>query len=186
MFFNDLTNEQRQRLIDVQQRAEALRRHRQLAGPEAAALTSHERQCSRVQARAAIPLISAHISNARALATRDWLAVTWSRRRWKRLLIWSWAERKRCACRGDVKRFICRSRRRVGWFEFSARLFRPLCWRCSTLGITSRLAAPQLGSLSVIMTHGARHCRFSSLPSRRLAARLSRRLCTSTSSTIPV
>src|SRR3954471_6326811 len=66
--------------------------HRQLAGPEAAALTSHERQCSRVQARAAIPLISAHISNARALAARDWLAVTWPRWRWKRLLIWSWAQ----------------------------------------------------------------------------------------------
>jgi hypothetical protein len=24
------------------------------------------------------------------------------------------------------------SRRRVGWWEFSARLFSPLCWRCST------------------------------------------------------
>jgi hypothetical protein len=41
--------------------------------------------------------------------------------------IWSWAERKRCACRADLKRFICRPRRRVGWCEFSARLFRPLC-----------------------------------------------------------
>src|ERR687894_2318364 len=35
------------------------------------------------------------------------------------------------------------------------------------------------------MTRGARHWRFSSLRSRRLAARLSRRLCTSTSSTSP-
>ena len=70
------------------------------------------------------------------------LALAWSRRRWKRLAIWSWAERKRCACRADLNRFICRSRRRVGWCEFSARLFSPLCWRCSTPGITSRFAAP--------------------------------------------
>src|SRR5215211_1054056 len=35
------------------------------------------------------------------------------------------------------------------------------------------------------MTRGARHCRFSSLRSRRLAAPLSRRLWTSTSSTMP-
>jgi hypothetical protein len=36
------------------------------------------------------------------------------------------------------------------------------------------------------MTRGARHCRFSNFPSRRFAARLSRWLCTSTSSTMPV
>src|SRR4051794_8603146 len=35
------------------------------------------------------------------------------------------------------------------------------------------------------MTRGARHCRFSSLRSRRVAAPLSRRLWTSTSSTMP-
>src|SRR3954464_1514940 len=35
------------------------------------------------------------------------------------------------------------------------------------------------------MTRGARHCRFSSLRSKRLAARLSRRLCTRISSTRP-
>src|SRR4051812_39501689 len=44
--------------------------------------------------------------------------------------------------RGSFIRFICRSRRRVGWCEFSARLFKPLCFRCSTEGITSLLAAP--------------------------------------------
>ncbi len=52
------------------------------------------------------------------------------------------AERKRCAWPADLKRFIWRSRRRVGWCEFSARLFRPLCRRCSTPGIISFLAAP--------------------------------------------
>ena len=36
----------------------------------------------------------------------------------------------------------CRSRRRVGWCEFSARLFNPLCCRCSTPGMISRFAAP--------------------------------------------
>jgi putative transposase len=30
----------------------------------------------------------------------------------------------------------------AGWCEFSALLFSPLCFRCSTEGITSRLAAP--------------------------------------------
>ena len=33
-------------------------------------------------------------------------------------------------------------RRRVGWCEFSALLFSPLCFLCSTEGITARLAAP--------------------------------------------
>ena len=118
------------------------RGHRQVVGPGLIGLAGRGRHGSGVQAAAAIPLMSAHALNARALAARYSLAVTWSRRRWKRLAIWSWAERKRCACRADLKRFICRSRRRVGWCEFSARLFRPLCWRCSTPGITSRFAAP--------------------------------------------
>ena len=34
------------------------------------------------------------------------------------------AERKRCACLADLKRRIFFSRRRVGWCEFSARLFK--------------------------------------------------------------
>src|SRR4051794_170631 len=51
--------------------------------------------------------------------------------------------------------------------------------------MTSPLAAPYLASLSVIITRGARPCFFSSLRSRRLAARLSRRFWTRTSSTIP-
>src|SRR3954471_2883469 len=44
----------------------------------------------------------------------------------------------------DLNRFICRSRRRVGWCEFSARLFKPLCLRCSTEGITSLFGVPEL------------------------------------------
>lgn len=42
----------------------------------------------------------------------------------------------------DLNCFICRSRRRVGWCEFYALLLNSLCWRCSTPGMTSRLAAP--------------------------------------------
>jgi hypothetical protein len=33
------------------------------------------------------------------------------------------ADRNRCARRIDLKRFMARSRCRVGWCEFSARLF---------------------------------------------------------------
>src|SRR5262249_33717834 len=58
------------------------------------------------------------------------------------VLIWSWAERNRCAWPADLNCFICRSRRRVGWCEFSALLLSPLCWRCSMPGMISRLAAP--------------------------------------------
>src|SRR3954451_24485925 len=49
----------------------------------------------------------------------------------------------------------------------------------------SFLAAAYDPSLSVIITRGARHCFFSSLRSKRLAAFLSRRLWTRTSSTTP-
>jgi hypothetical protein len=49
---------------------------------------------------------------------------------------------KTLACLADLNRFICRSRRRVGWCEFSAWLFNPLCCRCSTPGMISRFAAP--------------------------------------------
>src|SRR5207248_2470161 len=36
-----------------------------------------------------------------------------------------------CAWPADLNCFICRSRRRVGWCEFSALLLSPLCCRCS-------------------------------------------------------
>lgn len=50
------------------------------------------------------------------------------------------ADRNRCACPGDVNRFIARSRCRVGWCEFSARLFRYFERRCSTEPSNSRCA----------------------------------------------
>src|SRR5271166_3127261 len=45
-----------------------------------------------------------------------------------------WAERKSWACSDDLNRCICRSRRRVGRCEFSARLFRYRLCRCSMPG----------------------------------------------------
>ncbi len=47
------------------------------------------------------------------------------------------AERKRCASLTDLNRLITFSRTLVGWCEFPARLFSPLCRRCSTPGMTS-------------------------------------------------
>lgn len=51
------------------------------------------------------------------------------------------------AAQEEVKRFIARSRAWVGWWEFSARLFRYFDRRCSTLGINRRWATPWLASL---------------------------------------
>jgi plasmid replication initiation protein len=53
-----------------------------------------------------------------------------------------WAERKSWACPDDLKRCICRSRRRVGRCEFSARLFKYRLCRCSTPGSRWRCATP--------------------------------------------
>lgn len=47
-----------------------------------------------------------------------------------------------CTPPTDRKPCITRCRFRRGRWEFSARLFTPLCDRCSTVGITSRFAAP--------------------------------------------
>ncbi len=63
-------------------------------------------------------------------------------RGWKCPAMGPKAERKRWACLVDLKRHIFFSRSRVGWCEFSARLFNPLCCRCSTPGRIARLAAP--------------------------------------------
>jgi len=89
-----------------------------------------------------MPQTSCHAWKARARSARSSVAdMRWRGRR-KRLLIGPWADRKRWAWRADLNRFICRSRRRVGWWEFSARLLSPLCGRCSTPGMISFFAAP--------------------------------------------
>ena len=50
------------------------------------------------------------------------------------------AKRNRRAWEGDLNRCICRSRRRVGRCEFSARLFSNRLFRCRTSGSISRCA----------------------------------------------
>jgi hypothetical protein len=135
--------------------------HLQVVRTGPGSLTGRGRRGSRVQAAAATPLMSAHVSNARALAARYWTAETWPRRRWKRLLTWPWAERKRCAWPADLKRFICRSRRRVG--------------RCETLWGGRRGGAPS----SLDQADGRPVCqcrttRVDAAPSSTLRARWSR------------
>ena len=82
---------------------------------------------------------------------------------------------KRCGAPGERNRCITRSRFRSGRCEFSARLFNPLCDRCSTVGITCRRAAPKEASLSLTMRFGRHPCFFISRISRRLAALVLRR-----------
>jgi hypothetical protein len=94
------------------------------------------------------------------------------------------ADRNRCACPGEVKRFIARSRCRVGWCEFSVRSFNPWCERCSPQGITCRWAAPWLRSLSVTITLGTAWVFFSNLRKNRRDA--SRRFFRRMSSTVLV
>jgi hypothetical protein len=80
---------------------------------------------------------------------------------------------KRWADPGDLKPCILRSRRRVGWCEFSARLFirKPCLWR--TDNPISDFAAPQERSLSITSTSGAKPCFLSSLRMCFTAAALS-------------
>jgi len=74
---------------------------------------------------------------------------------------------------------------RSGGCEFSARLFRPLCDRCSAVGIMSRFAALYERSLSVIIRLDLRLCFFSSLTNSHLAAFVSRRVYMISSRTYP-
>ncbi len=120
-------------------------------------------------------------------------------------MLWTaaWVDRKRCADPGDLNRCIFRSRRRVGWWEFSARLLQRCrrSWRASSP--SCRLADPYEPSPSVVIVSGAKPCFLTSLrmsearqgpqPAKQAevasgeltAARVSRRVCTRTSSTSP-
>jgi hypothetical protein len=86
----------------------------------------------------ASPVTWCQVVNRVVISCRYWVAVS----RWRRGLKWGDiplnADKNRCACPGEVNFFIARSRCRVGWWEFSARLFRYLDRRCSTLGISRR------------------------------------------------
>jgi hypothetical protein len=88
------------------------------------------------------PVTWCQVVNRVVISWRYWAAVS----RWRRGRrcgdIRLNTDRNRCACPGEVNFFIARSRCRVGWWEFSARLFRYLDRRCSTLGISRRWATP--------------------------------------------
>jgi acetolactate synthase I/II/III large subunit len=84
-------------------------------------LTGDERTCRRHcsarmanQAARAMPATSRQVWKARSRVARCSEAVSRWRRSWNRLWIGAWLERNCCACRGDLNRCICRSRRRVG------------------------------------------------------------------------
>ena len=102
---------------------------------------------SRACARAAVawpttPVICCQMARRTVISAR-WAAagISWRRRRkWGEMPLN--ADRNRCAPPTERKPFIARSRYLVGWWLFSARLFRPMCERCSTEGMTSRWAAP--------------------------------------------
>jgi hypothetical protein len=122
-------------------------------------------------------IISFHSRNLPCKMARYSLAHKRCLRGWKCPAIGPKAERKRCACLADLNFRIFFSRIRVGWCEFSARLFNPLCCRCSTPGRSSRLAAPYLFNLSVIITRGTYCNPLRSWRKNFLAACLLRRLC---------
>ena len=67
-----------------------------------------------------------------------------TRWRWVLKVLWAVAraDRNRWADPGDLNRCIFRSRRRVGWCEFSARLFRRCPWSWQAERRSWRMAAP--------------------------------------------
>jgi len=83
-----------------------------------------------------------------------------TRRRWVLKVLWAtaWAGRNRWADPCDLNQCIFRSRRRVGWCEFSARLFRRCPWSWQAKRRSWRVAAPYDPSLSVVMVSGAKPC----------------------------
>ena len=92
----------------------------------------------------AVPVTSFHTVNRSAISRRYSSAPSRWRRGRKCGEMPLKADKNRWACPGEVNRFMARSRWRVGWCEFSARLFRYFDWRCSTERATLRRAA--LGS----------------------------------------
>jgi len=106
---------------------------------------------------------------------------------WTSKVLWTaaWVDRNRFANPCHLNRCIFLSRPRVGWWEFSARLFRRChrSWRASSP--SCRLAAPYDPSSSVLIVSGATPCLLTSSRMSLTAARVSRLVCTKTSSTSP-
>ena len=99
-----------------------------------------------MRSRCEVQAVSDGLVMSFLVAKRSAISVRWSSAvsRWRRGRkcgeITLNPARNRWAVPGVRKRFMVRSRCRVGWCEFSARLFRYLDWRCSTDGITARCA----------------------------------------------
>jgi hypothetical protein len=88
------------------------------------------------------PTTSYQVVNRVLISCRYWTAVSRWRRGRKCGDIPLNADKDRCAPPGEVNFFMARSRCRVGWWEFSARLFRYFDRRCSTLRSSRRWATP--------------------------------------------
>jgi hypothetical protein len=93
-------------------------------------------------AAGASPVTWFQVVNLVVISCRYWAAVS----RWRRGRKWGdmplKADRNRWAPPGEVNFLIARSCCRVGWWEFSALLFRYFDRRCSTLRISRRWATP--------------------------------------------
>ena len=111
-----------------------------LAGHEACSTT--RQWCADFHAAIWAHVSCRHARKASARARRYRAAVIRCRRGRKWPWIMACADRNRCARSGDLNRCICRSRRRVGPWEFSALLLRWRLVRCRTSGRTSRFATP--------------------------------------------
>jgi len=87
--------------------------------------TGH-RRAVHIQTTASVAVISRQTAKRSVISVRHSAAVSRCRRGRKCGEMLLNANRNRCACPGEVKRFIARSRCRVGWWEFSARLLKIL------------------------------------------------------------
>src|SRR5271169_6738836 len=126
-----------------------------------------------------------HVVIAAARSTRCvWAEVRW---RWTLKVLWTAAcvERNFWAEPGLLNRCILRSRRRVGWCEFSARLFFHRPRSCRRSIPRSRTAALYDRKSSVTNRSGTKACFFRSLRISFSAACLLRFDWTSTSRTSP-
>ena len=123
-----------------------------------------------IQAAALVAVTSCQSANRSAISVRHSGAESLCRLGRKCCEMSPNADRRLCACPGEVKRFIARSRCRVGWCEFSARLFKYFDWRCSTDSSGSRCAIWYRPSLSVTITRGTYSKLLCSLRKNFLAA----------------
>ena len=97
-----------------------------------------------VQAAVAMPVTSFQVVNRRLISVRHSVPDIRCRPGRKCEEITPCAEQKRCAWPAEWKHFMVRSRTRVGWWEFSARLLRYFDRRCFADAAVGDLVAAQL------------------------------------------